>query len=157
MDRHQKSWITHIAMPNAENTSAPADFPAAFEISDPIDPLETLTGPFYMRTGGPSGEIYLLAEAKHCNTGGSIHGGLLMTMADMALCAACRDGLDGERAITVSLNSEFLSAGFEGDFIVAKAELTRRGRSMAFARCLITAGDKPILSASAVTKRVPRK
>ena len=80
-----------------------------------------------------------------------------MTMADMALCAACRDGLDGERAITVSLNSEFLSAGFEGDFIVAKAELTRRGRSMAFARCLITAGDKPILSASAVTKRVPRK
>lgn len=137
-------------------STPPEDFPSAFEISDPIDPLETLTGPFYTKTGGPIGDIYLLAEAKHCNTGGSVHGGLLMTMADMALCAACREGLEGERAITVSLNSEFLSAGFEGDFIEAKAELTRRGRSMAFARCIITAGDKRILSASAVTKRVPR-
>jgi acyl-coenzyme A thioesterase PaaI-like protein len=88
LDRHYRGWIKHTAMSDAKNTNVPADFPAAFEISDPIDPLETLTGPFYMRTGGPIGEIYLLAEAKHCNTGGSIHGGLLMTMADMALCAA---------------------------------------------------------------------
>ena len=79
-----------------------------------------------------------------------------MTMADMALCAACREGLEGERAITVSLNAEFLSAGLDGDFIEAKAEITRRGRSMAFARCLITSGEKRILAASAVTKRVPR-
>ncbi|MGY9058101.1 MAG: PaaI family thioesterase [Alphaproteobacteria bacterium] len=109
----------------------PLDFPEAFEVSDPLDPHESLTGPFYMRKGGPIGEVYLLAERKHCNTGGSVHGGLLMTMADLALCAACRDGLEGERAITVSLNAEFLAAGMEGDFIEAKAELTRRGSSMA--------------------------
>jgi uncharacterized protein (TIGR00369 family) len=137
-------------------SDAPEDFPNAYVISDPHDPLETLTGPFYNKIGGPIGDIYLLAEAKHCNTGGSVHGGLLMTMADMALCAACREGLEGERAITVSLNAEFLSAGLDGDFIEAKAEITRRGRSMAFARCLITSGEKRILAASAVTKRVPR-
>lgn len=135
----------------------PPDFPEAFVVSDPDDPLETLTGLFYLRKGGPIGEVYLHAERKHCNTGGMIHGGLLMTMADLALCAACRDGLVGERAITVSLNAEFLSAGQEGDFIAAKAELTRRGRSMAFARCLVTAGDKTLLTASVVTRRVPRQ
>jgi uncharacterized protein (TIGR00369 family) len=135
----------------------PLDFPEAFEVCDPLDPHECLTGLFYMRKGGPIGEVYLLAERKHCNTGGSVHGGLLMTMADLALCAACRDGLEGERAITVSLNAEFLAAGLEGDFIEAKAELTRRGSSLGFARCIISAGDRQILSASVVTKRVPRR
>ena len=137
-------------------TGAPPDFPESFVVSDPDDPHETLTGLFYMRKGGPIGEVYLLAERKHCNTGGSVHGGLLMTMADLALCAACREGLVGERAVTVSLNAEFLSAGLEGDFIEAKAELTRRGRSMAFARCVISAGERKLMTASIVTKRVPR-
>ena len=134
----------------------PDDFPDAYEVSDPLDPHETLTGLFYQRKGGPISEVFLHAEKKHCNTGGVVHGGLLMTMADLALCAACRDGLEGERAITVSLNAEFLSAGFEGDFIEAKAELTRRGKSMAFARCIISSGDRQLMTASAVTKRVPR-
>lgn len=137
--------------------TAPADFPEAFEITDLDDPHEMLAGPFYQRKGGTIREVFLLAERKHCNTGGMVHGGLLMTMADLALCAACREGLEGERAITVSLNSEFLAAGKEGDFITAKAELTRRGRSMAFARCVISAGDKDILTASVVTRRVPKQ
>lgn len=137
-------------------STPPSDFPDAFEVSDPSDPHETVAGLFYQRKGGPISEVFLLAERKHCNSGGVVHGGLLMTMADLALCAACRDGLEGERAITVSLNAEFLAAAVEGDFIEAKAELTRRGKSMAFARCLITSGDRQVLSASAVTKRVPR-
>ncbi len=138
-------------------TSAPPDFPDAYDVSDPLDPHETLTGLFYQRKGGPISEVYLLAERKHCNTGGVVHGGLLMTMADLALCAACRDGLEDRRAITVSLNAEFLAAGLEGDFVAAKAELTRRGKSMAFARCILTAGDRRIMTASAVTKLVPRR
>ncbi len=137
-------------------STPPADFPEAYEVSDPDDPHETLTGLFYQRKGGPIGEVYLFAERKHCNTGGLVHGGLLMTMADLALCAACRDGLVGERAITVSLNAEFLASGKEGDFIAAKAELTRRGKTMAFARCVISAGDRDLMTASAVTRRVPR-
>lgn len=135
----------------------PADFPEAFEVTDPDDPHETLTGLFYQRKGGAIREVYLLAERKHCNTGGVVHGGLLMTMADLALCAACREGLEGQRAITISLNAEFLDAGMEGDFIEAKAELTRRGRSVAFARCALSAGGKTLMTASAVTRLVPKR
>lgn len=138
-------------------STPPPDFPDAFEVSDPADPHETAAGLFYMRKGGALGDVYLLAERKHCNSGGVVHGGLLMTMADLALCAACREGLVGERAITVSLNAEFLAAGREGDFIEAKAELTRRGSSMAFARCVISTGGRSLMTASAVTKRVPRQ
>lgn len=137
-------------------STPPPDFPEAFEVSDPSDPHETVAGPFYQRKDGPIGEVFLVAEEKHCNSGGIIHGGLLMTMADLALCAACRDGLEGERTITVSLNAEFLAGGKVGDFIAAKAELTRRGSSMAFARCIVGAGDKRLMTASAVTKRVPK-
>ncbi len=143
-------------MPTTAMSKPPSDFPDAYEVSDPADPHETLTGPFYQRKGGPIGEVYLLAERRHCNAGGMLHGGLLMTLADLALCAACRDGLTGERAITVSLNAEFLSAGKDGDFIEAKAELTRRGATLAFARCVVNAGDRQLLTASIVTRRVPR-
>ena len=135
----------------------PTDFPSAFEITDLDDPHEMLAGPFYQRKGGTISEVFLQAERKHCNTGGMIHGGLLVTMADLALCAACREGAEGIRAITVSLNSEFLSAGKEGDFVEAKAQLTRRGKSMAFARCDIVADGKTLMTASAVTRLVPKQ
>jgi len=137
-------------------SAPPADFPDAFEVTDPHDPHEMQAGPFWQRRDGTISEVFLLAEAKHCNTGGMVHGGLLMTMADLTLCAACREGLEGERAITMSLNAEFLDAGSEGDFLTAKAELTRRGGRVAFARCVITAGEKTVLTASAVTRRVPK-
>ena len=138
-------------------TAVPADFPAAYRISDPVDPHEMTTGPFYEPLD-PAGDprIVLLVEEKHCNSGGVTHGGLLMTMADLTLCAAAREGLPDERAITVQLDAQFVSAGEIGDFLVARAEVVRRGGKLIFVRGQITSGERVLLTASAVTRRVKR-
>jgi len=136
----------------------PADFPAAYRISDPIDPHEIATGPFYEPLD-PAGDprVVLLVEEKHTNSSGLTHGGLLMTMADLTLCAAAREGLPGERAITVQLDAQFTDAGQAGDFLVARAEVVRRGGRLIFVRGQITCGARVLLTASAVTRRVKRQ
>lgn len=138
-------------------TAVPADFPAAYRVTDPVDPHEINAGPFYEPLD-PAGDprTVLLVEEKHCNSAGVTHGGLLMTMADLALCAAAREGLPDERAITVQLDAQFVSAGEVGDFIIARAEIVRRGGTLIFVRGQITAGERILLSASAVTRRVKR-
>ena len=136
---------------------APADFPTAYRITDPVDPYEIASGPFYEPLE-PAGDprVVLLVEEKHCNSGGVTHGGLLMTMADLTLCAAAREGLPDERAITVQLDAQFISAGEVGDFLIARAEIVRRGGKLIFVRGQIRAGERILLTASAVPRRVKR-
>ncbi len=139
-------------------SAVPADFPAAYRISDPIDPHELATGPFYEPLD-PAGDprVVLLVEEKHCNSSGVTHGGLLMTMADLTLCAAAREGLPDERAITVQLDAQFIDAGWIGYFLVARADVVRGGGWIIFVRGHILAGSRVLLTASAVTRRVKRQ
>ncbi|MEQ8750820.1 MAG: hotdog domain-containing protein, partial [Amphiplicatus sp.] len=58
------------------------------------------------------------------------------------------------RAVTVTLNSEFLAAGPIGEFIEATGELTRGGKRLLFARGQISAAGKPLMSFSGILKRL---
>ena len=139
-------------------SGVPADFPEAYRVSDPVDPFETAAGNFYEPLEhGDDPRVVLLVEQKHCNSGGVTHGGLLMTMADLTLCMMGRRGLPDERVITVSLDCQFISAGRPGDFLVARAAVTRQGGSLVFVRGEIRAGERVLLTANAVTKRVKRE
>lgn len=138
--------------------AVPADFPEAYRVCDPVDPFETTTGNFYEPLEPDDDpRVVLRVEEKHCNSSGITHGGLLMTMADLTLCMMARQGLKNDRVITVSLDCQFISAGEIGDFLVARAEVTRQGGSLVFVRGEIRAGERVLLTASAVTKRVKRE
>ena len=55
----------------------------------------------------------------------------------------------------MSLNSEFIAAGQDGEVIEAAGELVRRTRSLAFVRGRVFVGDRTLLTASAVLKPLP--
>ena len=95
------------------------------------------------------------AEARHMNGMGGMHGGCLMTFADFALFAIAGDtlGPDG-RAVTVGFTSEFLAAARTGDYMEARGEVLRAGRSLIFVRGLVTADTRPCLSFSGTVKRL---
>lgn len=132
-------------------TKAPLD---GFTLYDPDDPFEMHSGPFFWRlTDGGGHHFVLRAEARHCNRQGILHGGLMMTMIDLALAACAKEVLE-DRYVTISLNSEFVAAGNVGDLIEAKGELVRRTRSLAFVRGQVTVGDKVLLSSSGVFKKL---
>ncbi|MEM7059482.1 MAG: PaaI family thioesterase [Pseudomonadota bacterium] len=125
-----------------------------YTIYDPDDPFETYTGPFWWsRLDDGTDHVILRAAERHCNTHGIVHGGLLMTMIDLALVATAKTEPD-DRFVTVSLNSEFVASGRKGDLIEARGTLTRRGRSLSFVQGQVTSGDRVLLTASAVMKPI---
>ena len=132
--------------------------PEGYRLFEYIDPFEELVGPLCFKEDA-DGRLRFAFEAAphHANTSGQIHGGMLMTFADFALCMAATHGLPGERCVTVSLSCEFTAAGQVGDFVESTAEVVRRARSLTFVRGLITAGDRTLLSYSAIVKRLPRR
>jgi uncharacterized protein (TIGR00369 family) len=140
-------------MPNAIVT-----MPEGYEIYDPIDPFENNAGPFFYNPDLSEGlEFALLAEERHCNTHGIVHGGLMMTMADLSICVTARQGTDDDYVLTVSMNSDFISAGNIGDLITARADVVRRTGSLTFVDCKVRAGAQTLLNCSAVVKRMRKK
>ncbi len=116
--------------------------------------FEDAAGPFFWRREADgSVRCAFRAERKHMNGGGRLHGGCLMTFADMALFAIARDQLEGMRGVTVSLDNQFLDAGWEGELIEATGEVTRAGGSLIFARGTVTVGDRLLLTFSGVIKK----
>jgi uncharacterized protein (TIGR00369 family) len=117
--------------------------------------FEALAGPFFWRREA-DGRVRCAfrAERRHMNAGGRMHGGCLMTFADMALFAISREQLGGARAVTVALDNQFLDAGLEGELIEATGEVTRAGASLVFARGQVTSGERLLLTFSGVIKKL---
>ena len=131
--------------------------PPGYRVADPSDPFEIECGPFYIPEADEGDLHFLLRiEPRHCNSLGVIHGGALMTLADLALCYTAHHGSDDEGAITVSMNSDFVGPGHEGDLVTARAEVLRQTGSLVFMRCLVSAGERVLLNCAAVVKRVRR-
>ena len=124
-----------------------------FVLYDPHDPFELHAGPFFWNG---TDRFAFRAEARHCNSHGILHGGLMMTFIDLVLGAAAKENAVEEGSVTVSLNSNFVAPGRDGDLVEARAEAVRRTRSLSFVRGEVFVGDTVLLTASAVVKRIKR-
>ena len=136
-----------------------------YNIFDPPDPFEDHVGPFYYRISGDTA----LADSVHCvlptagkmtNAGGVLHGGVLLTFADYALCLvagrAADKGTNTSFALTVSLTAEFLAAGEIGPPVEARGQPLRVTGSLAFARGVVTQGGRTLMTWSGTCRHVPR-
>lgn len=73
-------------------------------------------------------------ETRHLNINAVVHGGVYATALDTAMGAAVVSLLKpDETTATTSLYVEFLRAARKGDRLVARGEVLRRGRHLAFA------------------------
>ena len=119
------------------------------------DAFEQRAGPFYERfdTDG-RGICAFRAEPRHMNGGGFMHGGCLMTFADSAIFTIARAELANTHAVTMNLSGDFLDAAHVGELIEARGEVTRAGGKTIFVRGLATADGRPVLSFTAIIKKV---
>lgn len=132
-----------------------AEFPEGWRVTDPFDAFEKHAGPFLSpETGEP--RYAFRVEARHCNSGGTVHGGLLMTFADLVMCVTATRDTPDERALTVSLTASFVDAGALGDLVEARGEVIRRTGSLVFGRGEVLVGERVLLSYTGVVKRVRR-
>ena len=113
-------------------------------------------GPFWMRTDPV--EVGLIVEPRHCNSHvGTVHGGVLMTFADIALGCALTQHMGHSGCFTVSLQTQFVTVARVGEFIRCQAEIVRAGNSMVFLRGLLQVGDRVVATADGVWKLIKQE
>jgi uncharacterized protein (TIGR00369 family) len=123
----------------------------------PQDTFETGTGPFYARRDEQGGVVCrFVAEPRHMNGGGFMHGGCFLTFADFACYAIAEEHTQGP-TVTVNLSGDFLAAAKVGDTMEATGEVTRAGGRLIYVRGMVTANGTPALSFTSVITRVNRR
>ena len=133
-----------------ESVSLPPDY----QVYEYDVPFEDHVGPLGYKVVDETITFAFLADARHRNTAGTVHGGMLMTFADFALCLTATWDQPGEKCVTVSCNSEFVAPGRPGDLIEASGEVVRRTKSLTFVRGQVYADDRILLNYSAIVKRI---
>ena len=119
-----------------------------------FDPAEDRIGPFYFSEENDRLHYAFEADQRHCNTHGFVHGGILMTFADYSLCMEATDHYKDETCVTVSFNSDFVSAAELGNIVECDVEVTRKTGSMVFLTGRIFVKEEVVLTFSAVVKRL---
>jgi uncharacterized protein (TIGR00369 family) len=115
--------------------------------------FNALVGPFEIaRAGGNLWHARLTLEDRHINVGGVCHGGVLMTMADIAMGAATYEAGGGHPCATVEMDCHFMAAAKRGQTMLAMARQLRRARALSFMECEIHAGGRQVLRASGLWK-----
>ena len=113
-------------------------------------------GPVYVRDGDEGPEFLLPVRDEHLNGGKVMHGGMLMSFADIVLHGAAQKAANKKRVESVSMNTDFCAAVPAGSGLFAKTKITRQTRTIIFLSCEITApetsGDKVLLVATGVWK-----
>ena len=93
----------------SHSTVSPA-LPPGYEHYAYEDPFEDHVGPLGYKIEGNKISFAFQADGRHANTSGTLHGGMLMTFADFALCLTAVWDQPGEKCVTVSCNCEFVAA-----------------------------------------------
>jgi uncharacterized protein (TIGR00369 family) len=135
--------------------NAQAAIPEGFELDPRFQPhtFSGLVGPFYSRRQGNELSLGLRIEERHCNSRGTCHGGMLATIADVALGYACAlaASADGKKSnfVTVDLSLQYLASTQVGDWVQSEVTVLTPGSRTASAMGHLLANGNPVVRISA--------
>jgi uncharacterized protein (TIGR00369 family) len=121
-----------------------------------VDPFEIHIGPAYGQGDKGARRYAFRAGAHHCNLRGVVHGGMLMTFADMTFGQAVWDATDNVPSVTLNMQTQFLKPAKEGELVQVVPQLTRRTTSLVFMRGDFMVTDEIVMTASSVWKLLGR-
>jgi uncharacterized protein (TIGR00369 family) len=111
-----------------------------------------LIGPLWTKKEGDSWAYGFLAENKHTNPAGIVHGGMLTTLIDHALSAIAWQANERKPCITVALDVHFLGSARPGDLVAARGRIVRQTSSLIFMQGSLTVDSQEIATACAILK-----
>lgn len=128
--------------------TAPAEgFAPLFRTSPFLDRI----GPFFSRGRGAEMSIGLRVLDHHLNARGLVHGGVLMTMADIALGYAMATTEEPPLGlVTSNLSADLVGSAKSGDWIETRVDIQKIGRTLAFANAYLHVGQTRIARVSGV-------
>ncbi|MDN5749280.1 MAG: PaaI family thioesterase [Pseudonocardia sp.] len=132
---------------------AAAEFPVSdgFTRVQRRSPFLDLLGALHVRDDDGQPVYGMRVRPQHANNRGAAHGGVLMTLADLVLGYTTAFASDPPLPLTTaSMSVDFVGAAQVGEWLEGRAEIVRTGRSLAFATCYLTVGDRRVVRASSV-------
>jgi uncharacterized protein (TIGR00369 family) len=105
------------------------------------------TGPFYDGQDEAGFVRAFRPDERHGNSLGIVHGGMLMTFADIVLARAVRAVATGRPFVTLRMTTDFVTPARQGDWIEGRAKVTRQARGVVFVRGRLTVGTRLVLKA----------
>lgn len=111
-------------------------------------------GPLWTRQEETGWAYGVLPTAEHLNPAGAVHGGVFASLMDHALSAVAWEALGRQPCVTVQLDTQFLQAAREGQFLEARARVSRATGSLVFMHGTICHAGEALCEGSAVLKRV---
>ena len=116
------------------------------------------TSPFVNHVGGcwvrrdeAAVQVALRVLPELCNTHGTLHGGMLLVLADQVL-AMTGKLLTGREGMTMHVDADLLASAPEGALLRGRARVLRQTRSTAFLEGHLHLDEAPVLRASAVMR-----
>jgi acyl-coenzyme A thioesterase 13 len=129
------------------DASIPPGFAPIFRTS-PF--LETI-GPLYSVGSGATLMIGMRVQEKHTNARGTLHGGVLASIADIALGYGLGTSTNPPTSmVTASLSVDFAGSAQIGDWVQTSLDIQKIGSRMAFANVYFSVGNQRIARASGV-------
>ncbi|MFT4096310.1 MAG: PaaI family thioesterase [Rhodoblastus sp.] len=114
--------------------------------------FSSLVGPIWAKRDGDSWRYGFLAEDKHENRQGAVHGGMLMTFADHAIGFVAWEAAGRRKCVTMQLENQFLAAVKNGDFVECDTEIVRAAKTVIFLRGVLKVKGRPVMAATGIWK-----
>ena len=107
--------------------------------------------------GEGTARLSLPVEPHLTNSLGTVHGGVIMSLLDVALCTAARTlHPESVGVITINLSTSFIGAG-NGAKLYAEARVLKDGRSLSFVEGEAQNADGTLVAKAVATVRVLHK
>ena len=107
--------------------------------------------------GEGTARLSMPVEAHMKNSLGTAHGGVIMSLLDVALCTAARTlHPDSVGVVTIDLSTSFIG-GATGDRLLAEARVMKDGRTMSFVEGEARNPDGSLVAKAIGTVRVRLK
>ena len=104
--------------------------------------------------GDGTARLSLPIEPHLANSMGTVHGGVIMSLLDVALCTAARTlHPDSAGVVTIDMSASFVAAG-EGDRLWADGRVLRDTRTMTFVEAEARNADGTLVAKAIGTVRV---
>ena len=122
-----------------------------------------IVGPLYYRRAPGSERLRGISlgfrvEQRHCNPGGTCHGGMLATFVDMLLPVTATSTIEALRGLylpTISLQLDYLAGAPKGSWVQGDGQVLRATRNMVFVQAVVSADGTPVARASGIFKIGP--
>jgi acyl-CoA thioesterase len=107
--------------------------------------------------GQGTARLSVPVEKHLTNSMGTVHGGVIMSLLDIALCTAARTLHPGSiGAITIDMSTSFLDGG-SGARLLAEARVLKDGRTMSFVEAEARNEDGTLVAKAIATVRVRQR